>query len=365
MEEINESLIESLFPQQNRGKLVEGYKHLVNKYSYLMPENLNPRVKVALALQCENLSRETKAARSMLNEDSTTSNLPTSVFPTTFAFPLIAQVFPNLVAQQLCSVQPMNAPIGKVYYKSYMDETTGASLTHRGNSALTIEVPAGIRKARMQLAASTVTAEKRMLQARWSTELQEDALALANLNVESDLMQALAAEVLAEIDWVILSEMVAGANNAVTYASAQMSGETITESQKRLYRSIVDADALVFGKRYMQTNFIIGSPSAVALLRKLDDFAIDEGFNVNTTMGVRHFGIFAGQWDVYTAPQFPNTNQLLMGIKGEGYIYAPYIALELMPGWYDPDHDEYVRDVRTRSAHLLTIPDAYVTVTLS
>lgn len=365
MDEINESLIDNIFPQQDRGKLVEGYRQLVKKYEHLMRPGLDPKVQVGLALQCENLRRETKSSRSMLLEDQTTANLATSVFPTTFAFPLIAQVFPNLVAQQLCSVQPMNAPIGKVYYKSYIDETTGASLTHKGNSALTIEVPAGIRKTRMNLTATTVTAEKRMLQARWSTEVQEDALALANLNVESDLMQALAAEVLAEIDWVILSEMVAGANNQVVYTQAQLTGETITESQKRLYRSIVDADALVFGKRYMQTNFIVGGPQATALLRKLDDFAIDAGYNMNTTMGVRHFGVFAGQWDVYTAPQYPNNNQLLMGIRGEGYIYAPYIALELMPGWYDPDHDEYVRDVRTRSAHLLTIPDAYCTVSIA
>jgi len=137
------------------------------------------------------------------------------------------------------------------------------------------------------------------------------------------------------------------------------------DANERIYGSIVDADVLVYNQRYMQTNYIIGQPAAVAKLRKLDSFAISEGYSLSPTVGTRHFGDFAGQWQVYSAPQYPYANQLLMGVRGEGYIWAPYIAMEVMPGWYDPDHDEYVRNVRTRAAHVCTLPQLFVTVNLS
>jgi hypothetical protein len=300
-----------------------------------------------------------------LTEDQSTVNLPTSVFPVRFMFPLIAQVFPELVATKLASTQPLNAPVGRVIYKGWVNDADASSFTHTGSGARSTESPGSVKKARISLSSQTVTAEKYLLQARWSTEVQEDAMALGNLNVESDLLAAVAAEIQGELDYVVLKEMADNAAWATTYASAQLSGETRTEAAKRLYSSIVDADVAVYNSRFMQTNYIIGQPAAVAKLRKLDDFAISNGYSMNTEVGVRHFGNFAGQWEVYTAPQYPYANQLMMGVRGQGYIWAPYIALEVMPGWYDSDSDEYVRNVRTRAAHICTLPQLFSIVNLT
>jgi len=72
----------------------------------------------------------------------------------------------------------------------------------------------------------TVTAEKYMLQARWTSEVQEDAMALGQLNVESDLLAAVSAEVQGELDYVVLKEMADNAANSVTYSAAPLSSET-------------------------------------------------------------------------------------------------------------------------------------------
>jgi hypothetical protein len=364
----DQTILEALY--HNPTKVAAAHAHLLKKYDFLFKGNKrlenDKKMQLAVALQCENYRQDWggKAGR-MLTEDQTDLNLPTSVFPVRFMFPMIAQVFPELVAAKLASVQPINAPVGKILYKGYVNDSDNSSFTHMGSSAKTVELPASVKKARISLSSMTVTAEKYMLQARWTSEVQEDAMALGQLNVESDLLAAVSAEVQGELDYVVLKEMADNAGQSVTYSSAQLSGETITEANKRIYGSIVDADVLVYNQRFMQTNYIIGQPAAVAKLRKLDDFAISEGYSLSPTVGTRHFGDFAGQWQVYSAPHYPYPNQLLMGVRGEGYIWAPYIAMEVMPGWYDSDHDEYVRNVRTRAAHVCTLPQLFVTVNLS
>lgn len=371
-----EQYMAALYP--DRGRKAAALEHLVNKYAFLMKEGWSRDVKQGIALLCENYAQ---AHGGRLTEDQSTANLPLNVFPTKFAFPLVSQVFPDLVASKLASVQPMNAPIGKVFYKSYLTDTgttsADTSLTHTGSGAITGELPAPgtVKRARIQFSGLTVTAQKWLMQARWSTEVQEDAQAMAGIDVESDLLKAVAAEILGEIDYTVLSDMVANAAWNVNYVSAPnfttaQDGttkvfETQTEAANRLYTAILQASDKVYSSRYVQPNYIIGSPTATESLRKLDSFAIDNGFATNLTAGVRHFGVYAGQYDVYTAPQFPNTNQLLLGVRGEGYIYAPYIAMEVMPGWYDNDSDEWVRNIRTRAARVMTLPQLFSTITIS
>lgn len=340
-----------------RGKYIN---RLVEKYDYMFKDSGMPRRSQELvAVLCENQRR-----REAVHEDSSTANLPLSVFPTKFAFPLINQVFPELLATKLAQVYPMTGPIGRVYYKHYTDNAAN-SLTHSGSYASNVELGT-VKTGRMVLASTDITAQKWILQAAYSTELAEDAQAMGNINVEQDLLAALAQEILGEIDWVVLSDMLANASQNVTYSSAISSGETNLDARNRLYQSIVDADVLVQLRRFHQTNYIVGHPSAVAKLRKLDSFALTNGAAATDfAMGVRHFGDFAGQWEVYAAPQFPNTTQLLLGTKGVGYIYAPYVPLELMPQYYDPTVDQWLRNIRTRAARKCTIPDEFVTVTLS
>jgi hypothetical protein len=350
LEESFESLNMS---EAQRGRYLES---VTKKYAHLMDGLTKPRDKQLIAALCENQK---------VYEDSTTGNLPISVFPTKFAFPIITQVFPDLVANKLARVYPMTAPIGRVYYKHYTDASAN-SLTHSGSYAQNTEAGT-VKTGRMALTSLDISAQKFILQALYSTELAEDAAAMGNINVEQDLLAALAEEILGEIDSLVLADMVAGATaGTVVYSSAQLSGESPKDAAARLYQSIVQADVDVQLKRFHPTNYIIGHPNAVAKLRNLDTFAISNGaMQSNFALGVRHFGDFAGQWEVYSAPLFPNTTQLMVGTRGLGYIFAPYVALELMPTFYDNTTDQWLRNIRMRAAKKVTIGDEFALVTLT
>lgn len=372
--------IESMYPQ--RGANGKAMAALLNKYSHLMKEGWSYDQKRAVAVLAENYKRLYPRE---LTEEENTTNLPLSIFPVKFAFPLISQVFPELVALKLASVQPMNAPIGKVFYKSWMtdnntaNQTSGqadASLTHTGSGTIIGELPAPntIKRGRVQFSSATVTAQKWMMQARWSTEVQEDAQAMIGLDIESDLLKALAEEIQGEIDYTVLNDMVANAAFNTVYDgtplvvtgsdSTTKVSETLGDARKRLYKSVLQAADKVYKSRFVQPNYIVGSPTGTEYLRQLDDFAIDANYDTSFNVGVRYFGTFAGKYKVYTAPQFPNDTQLLLGVQGQGYIYAPYIAMEVMPGWYNNDEDEWVRNLRTRAARFMALPQLFSTVTI-
>ena len=373
---MSQELIEALYPNWDRNILQSAKTSLIEKYSHLFDNIKDPKAQLVVAQLCENQDRKSKG-RMALQEagDETTGNLPTSVFPNRFAFPTIAQVFPKLVAMQLADVQPMTLPVGRVYYKNYVysstsqGATSGSLFTHANSYAQTAE-GAVVPRGRIQMTSKDISVTAYKLNAQWTTELAEDAMALGKLNVESDLMGALAEEIAGELDWIVLSDMLAnaGAGN-VNYVSANQSAagyiETNTEAKHRIYEAIIAADILVQDKRFHHTNYIIGHPSVTQKLRILDNFAIDTNAQDVSSAGVRYFGNYARQWDVYEAPQFPNTTQLLLGTKGLGYIYSPYIPLELMAPWYDPNTDQFTRTMRTRCAFTNTIPNEFSTVTLS
>jgi hypothetical protein len=370
---MSQELIEALYPSWDRATLTGAKAALIEKYSHLFDNISDDKAKLVVAQLCENQDRRAKGR--LAEADGTTGDLPTSVFPNRFAFPVITQVFPKLVAMQLADVQPMNLPVGRIYYKNYIysqtqqGATSGSLITHTGSYAQTAE-GAAVPRARIQLTSKDVSVNSYKLNAQWSTEVAEDAMALGKINVESDLMGALAEEIAGELDYLVLSDMLAnaGAGN-VNYVSANQSAngyvETNTEAKHRLYESIVAADILVQLKRFHHTNYIIGHPSATQKIRNLDNFAIASGADQQISTGVRYFGNYARQWEVWEAPQFPNTNQLLLGTKGLGYVFSPYIPLELMNPWYDPSTDSYTRTMRTRCAFTNTIPNEFSTITLS
>jgi len=112
----DQTILEALY--HNPAKVAAAHAHLLKKYDFLFKGNKrlenDKKMQLAVALQCENYRQDwgAKAGR-MLTEDQTDTNLPTSVFPVRFMFPMIAQVFPELVASKLASVQPINAPVAQ------------------------------------------------------------------------------------------------------------------------------------------------------------------------------------------------------------------------------------------------------------
>lgn len=297
--------------------------------------------------------------------DVTTTDVPTSVFPVKYAFPLIVQVFPAVVAAKLFQVQPMSAPTGKVFYKGYIHQGDSTSFAHSGSYASSTE-GGSVKRGKLRFTSLDISAVKHILQAQWSTEVSEDMRALANVQVETDLMNALRDEIVGELDWLILKDIMDQSAELAGTVTAPAFGDYSYQSHIEHYdevrNSLIDADVKVSEKRFRRTDFVVGQPAAVAKLRKSKHFRAE--LAGGDKVGSQRVGTL-DQWEVWENANFPQANRLLCGIKGEGYVFAPYIPMELMPAMYESATDEWVRNIRTRAGRKLVIPKSFAIVDLS
>lgn len=280
--------------------------------------------------------------------DQTTSTFGVSVFPNSVVYPLIDQVFPNLIAQQICLVKPMRTSVANIYTKTRRFSSGNGVMTHTGSPAATGE-GAVVPKGRMVYTSDTVTAAAYKLQAVYSTETIEDALRDGNVNFENDMLRDLADEVIGEIDWLVLNAMFDAAGNSASFASSAVhSYETVREHNQELWDAIVDANNTVFADMQRNCNFIVGDATAIGRLEKLQEFtlipgAADDVFNAAAVRA----GTLNNTYAVFKSTNAPS-GKLLLGIRDMGYMYCPYIPLELMPATYETNTDEWARSVRTR-----------------
>ena len=141
--------------------------------------------------------------------------------------PVIRRVMPTVIANELVGVQPMTGPVGQIHtlrvrYSESAggvnagDEAlspfaiakgySGDASTGGPTSTASMEAEAG-RKLSIQVLKQTVEAKTRKLSARWTFEAAQDANSMHGLDVEAEIMQALAQEITAEIDQEVLTSL--------------------------------------------------------------------------------------------------------------------------------------------------------------
>jgi len=133
--------------------------------------------------------------------------------------PVIRRVLPTVIANELVGVQPMTGPVGQIHTLRvrYSDSFTGATgdSTTAGEEALSPfkiaegysgntngvadataakEGVAGNRLS-IQILKQTVEAKTRKLSARWTFEAAQDAQAQQGIDIEAEIMAALAQEI--------------------------------------------------------------------------------------------------------------------------------------------------------------------------
>lgn len=343
---------ESAFRKWSGTGLLEGY-----------PDTFTKRI-MAQIYECQ--ERRQIRDRKIHEADQTTSTLPTSVFPTRVVYPLLDQIFPNLIAMKLCDIRPMRGPTARFIYRTYKLSSGEVSFTHTGSPAKTTETGT-VPLARMTLASADITAEKFSLRARYSLEVVDDAVA-DGIDFESEMMAALRDEITGEIDYVVLRDMFDSATaDAVSWNSdyTSHSNETYKEHQLEIFDAVVDANNNVFTKMQRDTNFIVGNPTAVGRLEKCQQFRIeqqnpDDVFQVGSV----RVGTLANKWAVYKSTMAP-ASKLLVGIARMGYMFCPYVPLELNPYEYHSATEEMSRGVRTRLGRKVTRGDCFSVITIS
>ena len=236
----------------------------------------------------------------------------------------------------------------------------------------------------------SVTAITKKLKAKWTPELGQDLNAYHNLDAEVELTSILSEQIALEIDREIIEDLVKGAK-AATYYWSRKPGKfvnketglsvngtlfpdftgTVSEWYETLVETINDCSAQIHRKTLRGgANFLVCGPEVANILEFTSGFraniAADEA---KGTVGAVKAGSMSKKWDVWVDPYFPR-NVVLVGRKGNsflesGYVYAPYVPLQVTPTIFGTEDFVPRKGVMTRYAKKMVRPDMYGLVVVS
>ena len=210
----------------------------------------------------------------------------------------------------------------------------------------------------------TVSVTERKLRAQWSPEMAQDVAAFHNIDAEAELTALLSEQVAAEIDREILRDLRKGAawNLRWDYNGWKRLGSSaVPYTQKDWNQTLITAINQISAQIHKSTlrggaNWIVVSSEISAIFDDLEYFHVSNAAPEQDqyNMGIERVGTLAGRYQVYRDPYFP-ANQVLMGHKGTslldtGYIYAPYVPLQLTPTMYNPFNFTPIKGIMTRYA---------------
>ncbi len=230
-----------------------------------------------------------------------------------------------------------------------------------------------------------VTAMTKKLKAKWTPELGQDLNAYHNLDAEVELTSILSEQIALEIDQEILEDLIKGATAGTYYwsrspglfvnrttgteigassAAPDFTG-TVSEWYETLIETINDVSAQIHRKTLRGgANFLVTSPEVANILEFTSGFRGSVTADENRgTVGAVKVGNLSKKFDVYVDPYFPR-NLVLVGRKGNsflesGYVYAPYVPLQVTPTIFGTEDFVPRKGVMTRYAKKMVRPDMY------
>ena len=210
----------------------------------------------------------------------------------------------------------------------------------------------------------TVSVTERKLRAQWSPELAQDVSAFHNIDAEAELTALLSEQVAAEIDREILRDLRKGAAWSLRWdynGWKRVSNGSVNYNQKDWNQTLITAVNQLSAQIHKSTlrggaNWIVCSSEISAIFDDLEYFHVSNAApdQDQYNMGIERVGTLSGRYQVYRDPYFP-PNQLLIGHKGSslldtGYVYAPYVPLQLTPTMYNPFNFTPIKGIMTRYA---------------
>jgi hypothetical protein len=280
----------------------------------------------------------------------------------------------------------LSCPVCAECNASSLDGYTGATIVEElDNNAFTavyrryeeLEFEDKIGEVSFDLESVTVSVTERKLRAQWSPELAQDVAAFHNIDAEAELTALLSEQVAAEIDREILRDLRKGAawNLRWDYNGWRRLNLTTSYTQKDWNQTLITAINQLSAQIHKSTlrggaNWIVVSSEVSAIFDDLEYFHVSNAspeqdqFN----MGIERVGTLQGRYQVYRDPYFP-PNQILIGHKGTslldtGYIYAPYVPLQLTPTMYNPFNFTPIKGIMTRYAKRMVNNRFYARITV-
>lgn len=296
--------------------------------------------------------------------------------------PVIRRVMPTVIANELVGVQPMTGPVGQIhtlrvrYAENYDTAVAGEEAlspfkiavgysgdenTDKATSTSALEGQPG-KKMNIQIVKQTVEAKTRKLSARWTFEAAQDAQAMHGIDVEAEVMAALAQEITTEIDQEIISSLSSLAGGAsYTYDQGEVSGTATFVGDEHAALAVLinkSANDIAARTRRGAGNWLVVSPSMLTVLQSATTSAFartTEGpFEAPTN--TKLVGTLNNTMKVYVN-QYATNDDLLVGYKGSNEsdapaFYCPYIPLMSTGTVLDPDTLEPVVGFMTRYGYV-------------
>ena len=231
----------------------------------------------------------------------------------------------------------------------------------------TLEFEDEIGEVSFDLDSVTVSVTERKLRASWSPELAQDVSAFHNIDAEAELTALLSEQIAAEVDREILRDLRKGAAwnlkwdyNEWKYGgdnNSTLQGYTQKDWNQTLITKINQLSAQIHKTTLRGgANWIVVSSEVSAVFDDLEYFHVSNAGAEQDqyNMGIEKVGTLAGRYQVYRDPYFP-AGKVLVGHKGKslldaGYIYAPYVPLQLTPTMYNPFNFTPIKGIMTRYA---------------
>ena len=359
-----------------------------------LPQIKDSYKRTVTSVLLENQEKSLREERNQLFETAATNNISATSGISTYdpiLIGLVRRAMPNLMAYDICGVQPMTGPTGLIFamrsiYGGATDTrantstrvealfneantafggagsqsgtnpanspyTNGTGMSTSYTEALGTSGSPAFNEMSFSIDKTTVTAKSRALKAEYTVELAQDLKAIHGLDAEAELSNILSQEFMFEINREIVRTIyqVAKAGSPATATPGTFdldidsNGRWSVERFKGLMFNMErDANHIAEDTRRGKGNFIVCSAdvaSALAMSGVLDYApALSTNLNVDDT-GNTFAGVLNGRYRVYIDPYSANlgaTNQFyVMGYKGvspydAGLFYCPYVPLQMV-----------------------------------
>jgi hypothetical protein len=306
--------------------------------------------------------------------------------------PVIRRVMPTTIANELVGVQPMQGPVSQIHtlrvrYAESADAADNASgnigkavtagdealspfsiatqysgAGGKGASTASMEGVGG-KKMNIQILKETVEAKSRKLSARWTFEAAQDAQAIHGVDVEAEIMAALAQEITAEIDQEVIGSLINLAGSAYgTYDQQAVSGQAnFVGDQHAALAVLVNraANDIASRTRRGAGNYIVVSPTALTILQSATTsaFARTTEGTFEAPTNTKFVGTLNSSVRVYVNHYAGDAAPILIGYKGANEMdapafYCPYIPLMSSGVVLDPNTFEPTVSFMTRYGYV-------------
>ena len=305
--------------------------------------------------------------------------------------PVIRRVMPTVIANEIVGVQPMQGPVGQIHTLRvrYADTVTstasspfdtdtvagdealspfkiataysGSTSTGKADTTAAKEGTGG-QQLSIQILKQPVEAKTRKLQARWTFEAAQDAQSMHGIDVEAEIMAALAQEITAEIDQEILGSLRSLAATEETFNQAAVSGTATYVGDEHAALAVLinrTANKIAQRTRRGAGNYAVVSPEALTVLQSASTsaFARTTEGTFEAPTNTKFVGTLNGAMRVYVDSYAADATAVLVGYKGSSEtdaaaFYCPYVPLMSSGTVLDPSTFEPVVSFMTRYGYV-------------